>query len=434
MLHARGHGAVLVMPRPSSAWPSAGALWITAAGWAAAARARFGEAWVVTPDAVATPERTLAYSASSPRTARRRSRLLRRVPEVVKTAVKDVRLLLAARRFSDVGEQGPWTSSGLAIVWQHHDLFAAAGLALARRHKAPLVLFVHAPQVWEARKWGTVRPGWGHALEQLGERPILAAADVIACVSEEVAHELLRFGVKREKIIVTPMSVDGARFTPAVSGIPVRRKHKLEDAFVIGWTGSFKRYHGLDIALSAFAAAHGQVPNARLLLVGDGPERLALEDAAMSLGVADSVIFPGSVSHSEVAAYVAAMDVALVTACADDTFHYSPLKLREYMACGKPVIAPRVGEMARALHDGVDALLYDRADEHGLTETIIAIARDSDTRERIGVRASRAVALSGTWDYQLDRVCEALEGQGWRLPARRVVQDEPVFVTAPRDV
>jgi glycosyltransferase involved in cell wall biosynthesis len=326
-----------------------------------------------------------------------------------------VLLFLAERRFSDVGEQGPWGSSELALVWQQHELFAGAGLALARRRNVPLVLYVHAPQVWEARKWGTVRPGWGHALERLGERPTLAAADVVACVSEEVAYELLRFGVMRDKIIVTPSAVDGARFTPDVSGLDVRRKHHLEHAFVLGWTGSFKRYHGLDFALAAFAAAHRHVPNARLLLVGDGPERQELERVAMSLGVASSVIFTGSVPHSVVASYVAAMDVALVTACADDSFHYSPQKLREYMACGKPVLAPRVGEMARVLHDGYDALLYDRADEGKLTNTIVAMARDPAARARIGVLANRAVSQSGTFDHQLGRVCEMLDAQGWRL-------------------
>jgi hypothetical protein len=116
------------------------------------------------------------------------------------------------------------------------------------------------------------------------------------------------------------------------------------------------------------------------------------------------------------------MDIALVTACADQTFHYSPLKLREYMACGKPVIAPRAGEMARTLHDGVDAVLYDRADEGTLAERIVALARDPTVRSRIGAHAGQLVADCGTWDHQLARVCEALEGQGWRLPALVVPQ------------
>ncbi|MEW5918580.1 MAG: glycosyltransferase [Gemmatimonadota bacterium] len=411
---SRDRAAVLVMPRPSSAWPDSGALWITAAGWAAAARARFGHAWVVTPNAVATPERTLEYASPAPHPLRR-SRILRRVPTVVKTAVKDVRLFLSARRFSDVGDSGPWNSLQLAMVWQQHDLFASAGLALARRRNAPFVLFVHAPQVWEAGKWGTARPGWGNLLERMGERPILVAADVVACVSEEVADELPRFGVSREKIVVTPMSVDTARFTPFVSGVEVRRRHNLDGAFVVGWTGSFRLFHGLHVAMSAFALAHRHVPNAKLLLVGDGPQRQVLERRAAALGVADSVVFAGSVSHANVASYVAAMDTAFVTACADDTFHYSPLKLREYMACGKAVIAPRVGEMGRSLRDGVDALLYDQADEGGLAERIIALARAPKTRSRIGAFATQTVANAGTWNHQLARVCEALERLGWRV-------------------
>ena len=109
------------------------------------------------------------------------------------------------------------------MVWQHHDLFQSPGQAISRRHRCPLVSFVDAPLVWEARRWGVARPGWGRLVERYGEWPQLRASDVVACLSDEVAHEVVRLGVPRERIVFSPTAVDVDRFAPAApSAAPAR--------------------------------------------------------------------------------------------------------------------------------------------------------------------------------------------------------------------
>ncbi len=245
------------------------------------------------------------------------------------TALKDLALYRRNRAQSDVAD-GPWLATDVQLIWRQHDLFAAAGAGFARRHDIPLVHYVHAPQVWEADRWGVRRPGWGRLIEQACERPQLLEADLVACVSDEVATEIRRFGVPSRRILVSPMSVDARRFSPAVSGAEVRRRYGLHGRFVFGWTGSFRKFHGLDLAIKAFSDARRHAPDAVLLLIGDGPERGAVEKQVAELGIADSVVFTGSVSHMAIASHVAAMDAAFVVARAAESFHYSPLKLREY--------------------------------------------------------------------------------------------------------
>jgi glycosyltransferase involved in cell wall biosynthesis len=392
--------AVFVMPRRTTEWGDAAALWVTVAGWSAAARERYGAAWVVTPDVVGTPEVALGATdrAAAP-VATRRTRDL--VPPVVRTALKDVHRRRVARRFA-VPAAGPWWGGRVEFVWQHHDLFHRAGEALADAAGCPLVSYVHAPQVWEAAKWGTRRPGWARWLERHGERPQLQRSDVVLCVSEEVAAATVLLGVDEARVLVSPMAVDPARFAATVSGAEVRARYGLDGCTVVGWTGSFRRFHGLEVLVEAFRIAHEARPRLRLMLVGEGPRRGETEALATRLGLGGAVVFTGAVPHRRVPEHVRAMDVAVVVARAGEDFHYSPLKMREYMAAGVPVVAPRLGEVDRSLDDGVDGALYDAGDVAALARHLVHLHDDPALRATIGTNGRSAVHRTGTWAVQLE--------------------------------
>jgi len=412
-------GAVFVMPRRSTEWADAPAIWITAAGWAEAAQRRLGHAWVVTRDRVATPRETIAFTEPLAPT----HSAFRDIPAplVVRTAVKDAFRGWEAFKARDVGEQMQWRDIELAFVWQHHDLFHFAGEPLARRHHVPLISYVHAPQVWEGARWGVQRPGWTTSLERFGDRPPLLRSDVVACVSEEVADEVVRLGVERERVIVSPMAVDARRFSPSVSGRAARESMGLGDAFVVGWTGSFRKFHGLDGALEAFAKVARRAPDTRFLLVGDGPERDAVETTARLLGIGPSMVFAGATAHADLPELIAAMDATVVTALDADAFHYSPLKMREYLACGRAVVAPRVGDIARTVTDRVDALLYDPGDVSAFAESILELEGDPALRECLGRAGRSLMERTGTWDARLEQLLAS--GPFRRAPGgRRVVE------------
>jgi glycosyltransferase involved in cell wall biosynthesis len=417
---SRLESVVCVMPRTSTEWAGAAAMWITAAGWAAAAERSLGAGWVVTPDCIATPAQTLQFtepkagssSAAGNGARGRAAQLARRVPTVAVTGVKDARRLVAARRFARTDLHGPWESTDVRFVWQHHDLFHRTGERLAGRLGCPIVSYVHAPQVWEASKWGVARPGWGRSLERFGERPQLLVSDVVACVSDEVSAELMRLGVEPSRIVVAPMAVDPDRFNERVDGGEVRQRFGLGENFVVGWTGSFRQFHGLEGALEAFVAVHAARPDSKLLLVGDGAERSHLEDQARRSGIGDAVVFTGAIGAADIPRYVAAMDAALVVAREGEQFHYSPLKLREYLACGVPVVGPRLGEVARLLGDEKIGRLYRPGDPVELAEQIVGLIDDDAERARMARAGSEWVAAHGTWDAQLELVLTTLARLG----------------------
>lgn len=408
----RGDAVVVVMPTPATGATGPVATWITAAGWAKAARDRWGNAWLVTPEGVLAPEEARALATAPRQPVRPRSGWRRRVPTLLGTVKKDLRDLLRAWRFRNAALDGPWLSHRVAFVVQHHEIFQWAGIRAARRSGVPVVLFVDAPLVWEASKWNVRRPGWGGLLERYGETPQLRSSDLVACVSEEVARKVVELGAPEERVLVTPCSVDVDDFAPGPHGDAVRQRHGLEGRFVVGWVGSFRRFHGIDLLLRAFASAFGSRSDVALLLVGDGFERPRMEQMAAELRIHNAV-FTGGVPHSEVAAHMSAMDVATVVDPGHGEFHYSPLKIREYMACGRAVVAPRSGQLARFLGDGDAALLVPPGDVQSLTQALTELEAQPDLRRSLGLRARALIERVGTWHHQISRVEQALEGLGF---------------------
>lgn len=393
-------GAIIVMPRRRAEGPPAAGLWTLAGGWATAARRRLGSAWILTLDGVASPEQVLSFadppSSSVPHTLR-----FRHVPLVLRTAAKDVVRAYARHTPRDIGDHQEWDDHQIVFVWQHHDLFRSAGATIARRQRCPLVSFVDAPQVWEARRWGVARPGWGHLVERYGEVPQLRASDVVACVSDEVAREVRRLGIGAERIVISPTAVNAEQFTPEENGARVRQALGLADAFVVGWTGTYRRFQGLETLVEGFGRFRRTNDAARLLLVGDGAERTHVEALADRLGLRDSVVSTGAVAPRDVPAYVDAMDVAVVSARSDQGFHYSPLKLREYLACARATLAPRVGEIPGFVDDGVVARLYSPGDASDLAEKLGELAADPEWRARLGTAGRELVLATATWDIRL---------------------------------
>jgi glycosyltransferase involved in cell wall biosynthesis len=103
------------------------------------------------------------------------------------------------------------------------------------------------------------------------------------------------------------------------------------------------------------------------------------------------------------------MDVALVMAEPDSAFHYSPLKLAEYLAAGLPVIAPRVAQCTERLRDGVDALLVTPGDANALKEALEYLRDDPTKRTALGRRARAAAEDRWSWDQQVRSVLAALD-------------------------
>jgi glycosyltransferase involved in cell wall biosynthesis len=399
--HSGPRGAIFVVSETAAGRRGPVASLVSVAGWAGAARRVLGNSWIATPDGVLDPGDARRQGSSPALRSDTMPRWRRFVPTTATTAIKDVQSWWGARHYR-IDPEGPWRRSELAFVWQRLEMFQVAGLRLARSLGVPSVLFVPATQVWQAEQWGVGRPGWGRRLERIGESPALRSADVVACGTDAVAEQAERLGAPARRIVITPTGVDLDLFPARAPASGRRRALGLEDRFVVGWLGSFRRFHSLEQAVVAVA----RVAGASLLMVGDGPERPRIEQLARDNGV--HAVFTGTVAQVDLADHLAVMDAALVLAPVDAEFHYSPLKLAEYLAAGIPVVAPSVGQLRERLTDHLDALLVPPNDPERLVAAITELRDDPELARRIG-RAGRAAAEARwSWDHQMRRVLDAL--------------------------
>jgi glycosyltransferase involved in cell wall biosynthesis len=408
--------ALFIMPRSSNAWRGSEALWITVAGWASAAKHEFGEAWVVTSDRCASPAEVMNYPLTGgSEEAKRVSKFTRLLPTIVVTLMKDIRLWLKSRKHFALHDADRWEGRSVVFVWEHHDIFPGPGKKLADRLKVPFIKYVHAPQVWESAKWAVKRPGWGRMLEKYAEVNSLNQADIVACVSREVSSQLKEIGVDEKRILVSPMAVDPEHFVSLVKSEDLLETYHLKDRFVIGWIGSFRNFHGLDLLIMAFKNLVNTFPDSTLLLVGDGLERKSLEELVVRNDLQGHVIFAGKKSFSQIPLYVALFDIAVVSARSPQGFHYSPLKLREYLAAGRPTLAPRAGEIPEVFQEGEHLLLYEAGDVQSLAAAMIRLRSDGSLRLRLSEKGQMNVLSSGTWSVELKRVMDRLKGTNQQI-------------------
>lgn len=308
--------------------------------------------------------------------ARLRARLPKAVYELLElgyTAVAYRRLAAAAREFKP------------DVIYERYNLFLLAGWLLKRRTGLPLLLEVNAPLAEERGKFGGLGlPRLARWAEGLAWR----GADFVLPVTDVLADRLRAAGVPQARIRVIPNGINEAHFATAPDPAAAKARLGWDGALVLGFTGFVRDWHGMDRVVRWMASDRAPA-NARMLLVGDGPARAGLEALAAELSLGERVRFTGVIHRDQVPAMVAAFDIALQPAVVD---YASPLKLIEYLALGKAIVAPRQRNIAEVLDDGENALLFEPGDDAAFERALERLASDAELRERLGQGARDTIA------------------------------------------
>jgi glycosyltransferase involved in cell wall biosynthesis len=311
--------------------------------------------------------------------------------EIAYTAVGVARLLREARRFRP------------ELIYGRYVAYDASAVIAARALRVPVVVEANAPLAFERARYETLRYP---RLAAWFERRILSAADLVVAVSTPLKRHFERTGVPGAKIRVLPNGADPRVFRPDVDGAAVRRAHGLEGAVVVGFSGSLRDWHGVDLLLEAVARAAERAPALRALVVGDGPVRRDLELQARDPRLAGRVAFAGRVAHDAMPAHLAAIDVPVSPRA---TFYASPMKVLEYMAMGRAPVAPRTANLEDIVDDGRDGLLFAPESVEELADALARLALDKRLRERMGAAARAKVLRERNWAACAARVLEWVE-------------------------
>ncbi len=284
-------------------------------------------------------------------------------------------------------------------IYERYNLFYLAGAALAKRRKLPFLAEVNAPLAHERALHGGLRL---KSLAHWSERYVWSRADRVLPVTRVLGGHVAAAGVPWERIEVIPNGIHPEEFSDAAAP-SLEPKGEL----VLGFVGFVRDWHGLDSVVRGIAERGSDSPRLSLLVVGEGPARPGLETLAKELGITDRVRFTGLAQRHAVPRHVATFDVALQPASVP---YASPLKVFEYMAGAKPIVAPDQPNIREVLEHDRTALLFDPAAPGAMWAALARLAADPALRHRLGAAARTEIfARDLTWEGNARRVVRLFE-------------------------
>lgn len=260
-------------------------------------------------------------------------------------------------------------------------------MTFARNCQIPGILEVNAPLIEEQ---ATHRVLLDRDLALQVAEIVFGKATALIAVSQEVKSYLQQW-VSGDRLFVMPNGINPARF----AGLS---KPSQTELFTVGFVSSLKPWHGLDYLIEAFAQLRRTVPEARLLIVGDGPQRQVLERAISQRNLTTQVQWTGTVPPEQVPHWLSQMSVAVAPYPASEDFYFSPLKVVEYMAAGLPIVASCIGQVKDIIDDGVTGILCLPGEPTALAQALERLWRSPQQRQQLGLAARDFVLKHHTWD------------------------------------
>ena len=281
-----------------------------------------------------------------------------------------------------------------------------AALRAAGRRGLPVVYEVRA--FWEdaAVDHGTTEESsLRYRLTRAMETWVLERASAVTTICEGLRADIVGRGIPAERVTVIPNAVNIDEF-PVICAADsaLRSQLGLDDAFVIGFIGSFYGYEGLDDLLDALPAILQFEPRARLLLVGGGVEEEHLKAQAARLDVTDKIVFTGRVPHRQVTRYYSLVDLlAYPRKSMRLTETVTPLKPLEAMAQGRLLVASNVGGHRELIEDGVTGFLFEADMPGALADAVKRVHSAIGNWQAIRERGRRFVVEERNWRVSVAR-------------------------------
>jgi glycosyltransferase involved in cell wall biosynthesis len=299
-----------------------------------------------------------------------------------------------------------WRELGSQVDWVYERFVPFQSLGrIFKRHGIPWVLETHGPLFYEAKteRKTTVLSGLARRLEVQAYRE----CDALVCVSEALKEIVLReSGIPSEKVVVVPNAVDTERFHPGR-----HEPKRLFAGFTLGFVGRLYPWHGLDLLLEVLHDLRGSGLDLSLVVVGDGIIRQEWEAQAQRLGIADNVAFTGQVPWLEVPQYIAGCDVGYIGhgQMQVGKMYHSPLKLYEYMAMAKPVVASAFEDAQRVIQDGETGFLFEPGNKEDLLRALQRAYQAKEQLPAMGQQAREVMVAQHSWVARISAMTARLE-------------------------
>lgn len=297
-----------------------------------------------------------------------------------------------------------WTvlRGGADFIYERYSLFNFSGVIVAKLCGLPIMLEVNSPFALEQGRDKDIRL---QGLAQWMETVTCNLATRIIVVSTPLKTIMAKAGVRPEKIEVMTNGVRLDHFQPQPQSEKLRQSLGIRKSdVVVGFVGWFRKWHGIEMLLEAFQKSKLAGRGVKVMLIGDGQAMADLRQYVQENQLNDSVIFTGPLPHAEVPPYLDLIDIAVQPAANE---YCCPMKILEYMALGKPIVAPRQENVRELLSGKEEAQFFKPGDVNSLADALKALVNDPARAQRIGQRAKEAITGRGfLWTTNARRVLE----------------------------
>ncbi len=316
-----------------------------------------------------------------------------------------------------------------AYIYERLALGNSAGALLSAEFRIPYIVEYNGSEISIKRSFEGA--GYVYEAEYL-ETEALAfeQATLISVVSAEVRTDLLSRGVDPAKILVNPNGVDPVAYAPPLAG--ERESIRRELGFgaadpVIGFTGTFGGWHGIDVLSEAIPRICRESPRAKFLLIGDGRFKQLVDRAVASFQLEERVVFTGRVPQVEGARLLKACDIYVSphsTHMIDSRFFGSPTKIFEYMALGGGIVASDLEQIGQVLSPALSpeeaargtavsrerAVLCAPGDVEQFVRGVVALVKQLDLARALGRNARQAALEHYSWQRHVANLWVFLTG------------------------
>ncbi|APH03559.1 glycosyltransferase family 4 protein [Bacillus weihaiensis] len=292
-------------------------------------------------------------------------------------------------------------------IINRYSIYDISAIIVGKILKIPVVYEVNGSVIYER----DIEGRYYLKLARWFEKFIFKHANVVTVVSNELLNYFKENEYDTTKSIVIPNGVDIDKFTLNASA-PEQLKQineKWANKTVLGFLGSLKSWHGVERIIDLIPSLIKENPNIRFLIIGDGNERERLEEKIKNYEIEDYVFITGFLNYQDVPGAINLFDIALAPYNNIDFFYFSPLKVFEYMAMAKPVIAPRLGQCQDLIQDSHNGFLLDENTNEDLKQKILLLAKDESLIQQMGANAREFIKNHYTWTVNAEKIDHSIK-------------------------
>lgn len=288
-------------------------------------------------------------------------------------------------------------STDVSWVYERYASFAALGFAFKARG-IPWILETNALLFQEA----VIERNTMSLVNFAKEREINAYhfCDALVCGSDLLKKVIIEeTDVPSKKVIVVPMGVDTEKLDPRRT-----KQKRFFSGFTIGYVGSLYNRQGVDLLIEVAKELRDDGLDISLVIVGDGLSYTTFKELADDLKMSSHIRFTGLVAPEEVPSYISGFDICFVgqKPLENQRMYYSPLKIYEYMAMEKPVIASAFEDARNLIYDGVTGFLYEPGDKKELKMAILRASEEAEKLPAMGQKSREIILKNHSWNARVE--------------------------------